>query len=944
MPDEQSTFELIAKVAFESNLESAKETTSQLSKQDNLVNELTAHQKELETQIKKTADPTTVEKLNKEFAKSEKIITKQQKAVQDQIKKTTDTIEKSINSVDFGKFKKIFTGDEFKNLDKQITDAKTDMAQLAILTEAFKGKLGTLDAGTNEFHELSAVIAVSEATLKEFASAEELVAGKSKPVKTQLREVRDAMDEMELAGKANTKEFRALANQAGILQDQIDATTQRVKILSSDTKNLDFGIETIQTAVGLFEIGAGAAAIFGVEQEELEEIQTKLIAAMSLVNGLQQIQNALQKEGTLRVVGHELATKAAATAQRAYAIVVGTSTGALKAFKVALATTGIGLIVVAVGYLVSHWDDLTKSVTESNAALKSNKEVIDKAADSYAQARSNVEQLGLKLKQVEENVISKDEALKFYNDTIGKTTGEITDLTEAEDFYNAGAQDYIDFMFLKAKATAAAGLAQEEFKKSLQEEVKTASEYVSTFETILGGFAAGQGLSLFPSAKDLKNRQQEAISESQSGAKRFLSMQEAFTKQANEISKRNGWVSRIDKPKTKAQAKKDLKKIAKDINKDPEKIKFDIELDSARETLPEEIARFKKEATERLNKAFAKKEDREAFIEVKPKLSDADAAKFQKEIIDYLQNDKKLNEAFSPDFIQGLESDADQENIDLENSKENFRQKTILAAQYANDIIQIEIDKSNRLIAIQQQRLSEAEANQEDSNEINVKAERDRLDKLREEKEKHVRAQRIIDAAIIAANQAVAISAAIKGIAVAAGEGGAGAAFTIAANVAALVAGLAAVGLAVNNATSDIPEFYEGGFTGDGNPREKSKALGKRPYTYHKGEFVMPHDLTAQYRDLFEGIHSRDLVVHDTGQGYSVVPKRLDVGAIANDHNSVKMFYNTSNNAVVESRLKSIENILRSKETSVTTNMDSNGFALSVQDSISQINLTQKRR
>jgi len=40
-------------------------------------------------------------------------------------------------------------------------------------------------------------------------------------------------------------------------------------------------------------------------------------------------------------------------AQKIYAAVVGTSTGALKAFKIALVSTGVGALVVALGFLVA---------------------------------------------------------------------------------------------------------------------------------------------------------------------------------------------------------------------------------------------------------------------------------------------------------------------------------------------------------------------------------------------------------------------------------------------------------------------------------------------------------------------------------------------------------------------------------------------------------------
>ena len=55
-------------------------------------------------------------------------------------------------------------------------------------------------------------------------------------------------------------------------------------------------------------------------------------------------------------------SKIATGIQAAYSTVVGTSTGAMKAFKLALAATGIGLIVIALGLLVANFDKVVKYV------------------------------------------------------------------------------------------------------------------------------------------------------------------------------------------------------------------------------------------------------------------------------------------------------------------------------------------------------------------------------------------------------------------------------------------------------------------------------------------------------------------------------------------------------------------------------------------------------
>lgn len=59
----------------------------------------------------------------------------------------------------------------------------------------------------------------------------------------------------------------------------------------------------------------------------------------------------------------------------------------------------------------------------------------------------------------------------------------------------------------------------------------------------------------------------------------------------------------------------------------------------------------------------------------------------------------------------------------------------------------------------------------------------------------------------------------------------------------ALVAAFGAVQLAtaIKQPLPDKNGYYDGGYTGDGNPRSESNALGTKDYTYHKGEYVIPN-------------------------------------------------------------------------------------------------------
>jgi len=173
--------------------------------------------------------------------------------------------------------------------------------------------------------------------------------------KQRLRELQKTLTEMALAGQEGTEAFRKMEVEAGKLKDQIGDTAQRIKNLASDTRNIDTFVAAVQGITAGFQIAQGAAALFGSENEDLQKALLKVQGAMALANGVQQVANLLNKDSILITQGQT-------AAQTLYATAVGTSTGAMKAFRIALIATGIGAAVAAVGLLIAKWDELTAAV------------------------------------------------------------------------------------------------------------------------------------------------------------------------------------------------------------------------------------------------------------------------------------------------------------------------------------------------------------------------------------------------------------------------------------------------------------------------------------------------------------------------------------------------------------------------------------------------------
>ena len=175
-----------------------------------------------------------------------------------------------------------------------------------------------------------------EVSLKDSTSAG------TQSAKQRLREMQKELIAMAEAGQQGTDAFKRLEQQAGQLKDEIGDVNQRIKNLSSDTKNIDAFVEAVQGISAGFQIAQGAAALFGDENEDLQKAMLKVQGAMALANGVQQISILLQKESAVMM-------KVNAAATNLYAVVVGTATGAMRAFRIALAATGIGAVVVVLG-------------------------------------------------------------------------------------------------------------------------------------------------------------------------------------------------------------------------------------------------------------------------------------------------------------------------------------------------------------------------------------------------------------------------------------------------------------------------------------------------------------------------------------------------------------------------------------------------------------------
>ncbi len=250
-------------------------------------------------------------------------------------------------------------------LDAEIKTSNADTIAFTKTVELAKQKLSTLREGTAEFDKLSNEISAAELAMENFSDEATSSRGR-------LRQYRETLLQLEDAGLDGTQVFNDLAEAAGELTDQVGDTQSRVRALASDTFKFDVAIQAVQGVAGAFSIAQGAAALFGTENEDVTKALLKVNAAMSILSGLQAIQNILQSESALSIGAtialqrlQVLNTNLQAAAESRFIIVRYAAIVAQRALNFVMAANPAGVVLFAIAALGTALFALTRNTDDA---------------------------------------------------------------------------------------------------------------------------------------------------------------------------------------------------------------------------------------------------------------------------------------------------------------------------------------------------------------------------------------------------------------------------------------------------------------------------------------------------------------------------------------------------------------------------------------------------
>lgn len=198
-------------------------------------------------------------------------------------------------------------------------------------------------------------------------------------------------------GRQIKERMSELVNKAGELRDAMEDVHREISSHASDTSGFDAlagGINVVTSSIGA---ATGVAAMFGVEQERLIDIQTKLQASLAISNALTVIQNNVQRESALMVGIATIQKKAAIIAENLDTaakgrniIVTKAATVAQGAFNLVAKANPYVLLATAILTVVGALAAFSLGSEKAEEATKAQKKSVEDAKKTMEEYRKEL--------------------------------------------------------------------------------------------------------------------------------------------------------------------------------------------------------------------------------------------------------------------------------------------------------------------------------------------------------------------------------------------------------------------------------------------------------------------------------------------------------------------------------------------------------------------------
>lgn len=250
--------------------------------------------------------------------------------------------------------------------------------------------------------------------------------------KQRLKELKDQMtalmvetDGLSKASAEQREQFSRLEKEASQIADAMGDAGQRIKNLSDDYQGMTAALQGVSAGVGVFTALQGSLNLFGVESENASKAIQRMTSLMGILNGLNSVAKALNKDSALmtalnakahknlntEITKTNAAEKTGVGAMTAYTTAEGAATtgavtlkGAVKAVGTAIKSVPVvGWILAAVSALVTligYISDANDEEERGNEILEERKRKQQEINDNYQRTAQSIREENAELSKL----------------------------------------------------------------------------------------------------------------------------------------------------------------------------------------------------------------------------------------------------------------------------------------------------------------------------------------------------------------------------------------------------------------------------------------------------------------------------------------------------------------------------------------------------------------
>lgn len=283
----------------------------------------------------------------------------------------------------------------------------------------------------------------------------------NKRLSRQLRELQNDMARMRLNGEDNTEQYRQMAQKAAQLSDTLGDLRAQTNVLANNDANLQGFMSGVNGLSGAFTTATGVMSLFAGENENLMKVQARVQSVMAVTMGLQQVFNTLNRDSAFRLVTVTKVKNLLTAANYRLATSLGISNAAATAL---MATLTLGLSVVITGLCVA-WNKYSDAQEEAARKAQERVEIESQGHAEMIKTRFEIDTTRESLKNFTGSKEEEKKKCEEMNRKYGEAFGYYDTVAQWYDVLTQKAEQYIQMLFLQAKAQALVNKAVEADEK-----------------------------------------------------------------------------------------------------------------------------------------------------------------------------------------------------------------------------------------------------------------------------------------------------------------------------------------------------------------------------------------------------------------------------------------------------------------------------------------------